>query len=186
MMEAFKMLNTLVKQIAVVLFLLGGWFVPTQTVHAANVSDQARNIVDAPLCLPGEGFKFSGDCLRAGPIEYLSKMADLGITFPLSPLPGRNVDRSLTAVPYYYAQVITDNAPLFSSLEDAVQGEPVLRRIEGGFDFVTYIDAAEVQEKRYYMIDPGIWMSGNDLSRIGATSSLQGLTFQWTPNVQFG
>jgi len=141
---------------------------------------------DAPLCLPGGGFLFSGDCLSAGPVEYLSKMADLGITFPLRPLPGTKADRSLTAVPYFYAQVITDNAPLFSSLDDAVRGEPVLRRIEAGFDFVTYIDAAEVQGKRYYMIDPGIWMDGKDLSRIGTTSSLQGVTFQWTPKVQFG
>jgi hypothetical protein len=113
-------------------------------------------------------------------------MADLGITFPLKPLPGRNADQSLTAVPYFYAQVISDNAPLFSSLDDAVRGEPVLRRIEAGFDFVTYIDAAEVQGRRYYMVDPGIWMDGKDLSRIGATSSLQGVTFQRTPNLQFG
>ena len=178
--------NTLVKRIAVVLIMIGGWLVTSQTVHAAYVADQAQNMDDAPLCLPGEGFQFSRDCLRAGPVKYISKMADFGITFPLRPLPGRNADQSLTDVPYFYAQVITDNAPLFSSLEDAVRGEPVIRRIEAGFDFVTYIDAAEVQGRRYYMVDPGIWMDGKDLSRIGATSSLQGLTFQRTPIVQFG
>jgi hypothetical protein len=180
------MKNILALRITFGLLLVGGWIVTAQTVQAASDADQARNMTGAPLCLPGSGFQYFNDCFRSGPVEYLDKMAGLGITFPLRSLPGRNADQSLTAVPYYYAQVITDNAPLFSSLEDAVQGEPVLRRIEGGFDFVTYIDAAEVQEKRYYMIDPGIWMSGNDLSRIGATSSLQGLTFQWTPNVQFG
>lgn len=178
--------NSLVKRIVVVLMMIAGWFVTSQNVHAAYVGDQARNTDDAPLCLPGEGYQISGDCLHAGPIEYLSKMADLGITFPLRPLPVRKPDQILTTVPYFYAQVITDNAPLFSSLDDAVRGKPILRRIEAGFDFVTYIDSSEVQGRRYYMVDPGIWMAGKDLSRIGATSSLQGVTFQRTPNLQFG
>jgi hypothetical protein len=176
------MKNILILRILFVLLFLGGWIVTAQTVQAANHG----NKVDAPLCLPGQGYQFSGDCLRSGPVEYIDKMADLGITFPLRQLPVRKTDQSLTSVPYYYAQVTSDNARVYSSLEDAIRGEPELRRIEPGFDFVTYIDAAEVQGKRYYMIDPGIWMDGKDLSRIGATSSLQGLTFQRTPNVQFG
>jgi uncharacterized membrane protein len=124
-METIKMPNSLVKRIVVVLMMIAGWFVTSQNVHAAYVGDQARNTDDAPLCLPGEGYQISGDCLHAGPIEYLSKMADLGITFPLRPLPVRKPDQILTTVPYFYAQVITDNAPLFSSLDDAVRGKPI-------------------------------------------------------------
>jgi hypothetical protein len=185
-MVASKMKKRLIVRITLGFLLLGSWIVNPQIVQAAYYADQPRNMADAPLCLPGQGYRFSGDCLRSGPVEYLDKMAGLGITFPLRQLTVRKADQTLTAVPYYYAQVTSDNAPVYSSLEDAVRGEPVLRRIEPGFDFVTYIDAAEVQGKRYYMIDPGIWMDGKDLSRIGATSSLQGVTFQRTPNVQFG
>jgi hypothetical protein len=185
-MVASKMKKRLIVRITLGFLLLGSWIVNPQIVQAAYYADQPRNMADAPLCLPGQGYRFSGDCLRSGPVEYLDKMAGLGITFPLRQLTVRKADQTLTAVPYYYAQVTSDNAPVYSSLEDAVRGEPVLRRIEPGFDFVTYIDAAEVQGKRYYMIDPGIWMDGKDLSRIGATSSLQGLTFQRTPDVEFG
>jgi hypothetical protein len=71
-------------------------------------------------------------------------------------------------------------------LEAAIQGEPVLRQIETGFDFVTYIDAAESEGERFYMIDQGIWMRGRDLSRLGSTGSFQGLVFSQTPKVQFG
>lgn len=106
--------------------------------------------------------------------------------FSFAPLPAQQADASFAVVPFWYAQVKTPNAPVFASLEAAVQGEPVLRRIEAGFDFVTYIDAAEVTGKRYYMIDPGIWMRGSDLSRIGATGSFQGLVFSQTPGMSFG
>jgi hypothetical protein len=180
------MKNILVLRITFGLILLGGWIVTAQTVQAASAGDQANSRADVPLCLPGPGLQYFSDCLRSGPAEYLKKMAGLGITFPLRPLPVRKADQNLIAVPYNYAQETSDNDQVYSSLEDAVRGEPVLRRIEPGFDFVTYIDAAEVQGKRYYMIDPGIWMDGKDLSRIGTTSSLQGLRFQRTPKVQFG
>lgn len=60
--------------------------------------------------------------------------------------------------PNTYLRVIRPDAPLFTSLEAAVAGEPVYRTLETGFDYVTYIDYAEVDGVRYYMIAPGIWM----------------------------
>jgi hypothetical protein len=163
--------------------LLLGWMAISIPVQAA---DNAPLPAGAPLCLPRLELMNSRDCLILGPAHYLSQMADLGITFPPRPLPAKSPDTSFTAVSYHYAQVVQEDAPIFASLEAAVHGEPVLRRIENGFDFVTYIDVAEVDEKRYYMIDQGIWMRGRDLSRLGATSSFQGLVFRETSNVQFG
>jgi hypothetical protein len=113
-------------------------------------------------------------------------MAELGIFFPPSPLPAKPPAPKLASVPYHYARVVKENAPVFISLEDAIRGENVFRRIEPGFDFVTYIDQAEVDGKRYFMIDQGIWMRGSDLSRISVTSSFQGLIFQETPKNAFG
>ncbi len=113
-------------------------------------------------------------------------MAKIGIFFPPIPLPAKTSDPGLASVPYHYARVVKENAPVFTSLEDAIRGEIVFRRIETGFDFVTYVDQAEVGGKRYFMIDQGIWMRGSDLSRISATSSFQGLTFRETPKNAFG
>jgi len=102
---------------------------------------------------------------------------------PFAPIP---LDPSYSLVPYYYAQVTRGNAPVFASLAAADQGEPVLRRIEPGFVYVSYLDSAEVDGKRFYMIEPGIWMRANDLSRIGVPQTFQGLLFEQTPDQQFG
>ncbi len=104
-------------------------------------------------------------------------------TGPFDPTP---LDPAYSLVPYQYAQVTRDNAPVFDSLDAAIQGSPVLKRIEPGFVYVTYIDAAEVDGKRYYMIDYGQWMRGADLSRAGVPQTFQGLLFSQTPDGQFG
>ena len=139
-----------------------------------------------PLCLPGMDTLIRDDCLLLGPAHYLARHAKLGLTFPPRPLPASSPDPEHAIVPYLYARVTQLSAPVFASIEAAVQGGPVLQRIEAGFDFITYIDAAEVNGQRYYMIDQGIWMRGEDLSRLGATGSFQGLVFSWTPQFQFG
>jgi lipoprotein-anchoring transpeptidase ErfK/SrfK len=158
-------------------------FQPAQAAH--NLGEEP--VPDgAPLCMPTRYPLTNVTCLPLGPVHYRARMAELGITFPLQRLPANSPDNELSAVPYLYAQVVKDNAPVFASLEAAVKGDPVLRRIKPGFDYVTYIDAAEVDGKRYYMIDQGVWMRGADLSRISATSSFQGLAFRSTPKVQFG
>ncbi len=141
---------------------------------------------DAPLCLPNVDLLSAGECLHLGPAHYLSSMAELGIYFPPTPLPAKTPDPALAFVPYHYARVVKENAPVFPSLEDAIRGESVLRRVEAGFNFVTYIDQTEVDGKRYFMIDQGIWMRGSDLSRISATSNFQGLIFLETPKNAFG
>jgi len=125
-------------------------------------------------------------CFSHGFSHYYSHYSK-GVNSPSTrPLPAQPADPTLAIVPYWYARVIRENAPIFASLEAAIQGEPVLRRIETGFDFVTYIDSAVENGKKYYMIDAGIWMRGGDLSRIGATGSFQGLVFSETPRNQFG
>jgi hypothetical protein len=58
--------------------------------------------------------------------------------------------------------------------------------MEPGFRYVTYIDVAEVEGDRYYMIDFGKWMRGSDLSRVSGSSTFQGLEFTSTPKNAFG
>ena len=102
---------------------------------------------------------------------------------PFDPTP---LDPSYSLVPFFYAQVTRDNAPVFGSLDAAIQGSPVVKKIEPGFVYVTYIDAAEVDGSRYYMIDHGLWMRGADVSRVGVPQTFQGLLFSQTPDGQFG
>jgi len=130
-----------------------------------------------------------------GPFVYQIFQIDCALIFPASlenkldistsPLPTNAPDPALSQLPYYYLRVTRENAPLFTSLDAAVAGEPVYRAMETGFDYVSYIDYAEVDGKSYYMIAPGIWMQRNGLSPI-ATPTFQSLEFWDTPKNDFG
>lgn len=153
----------------------------TFSPHAGNLSKSV-----AWLCIPVSDFRTNEDCLLSGPSQYLANLAKFGISLPPIPLPARPPDRQLAVVPYRYAQVVGENAPMFGLLEDAIRGTPILYNLETGFDFVTYTDLVEQEGKRYFMVDAGVWMRGEDLSRISATSSFQGLEFRETPKNNFG
>ena len=138
------------------------------------------------LCLPGVYLSPANGCSPLGPSQYLSRMAEMGITFPIPPLQADAPDPALRAVPYTYARVTTPDAPVFATLEDAIAGEPVKRYIREGFDFISYIDVKVVDGKKYYMIDLGEWMRRSDLSGDVAVSVFQGLVFHKTPELAFG
>ena len=142
----------------------------------------------AVLCLPGIYTYDPGNCTPAGPSAYLTQMAEKGITFPLTALPARKPDASLTYVEYRYGYVRTNNAPVYSSVEDALTGSKKLapRRIDSSFTYISYTEEAYIDGKRFYMIDPGAWMTANDVSRIGSVPLFQGLTFSRTPVNAFG
>jgi lipoprotein-anchoring transpeptidase ErfK/SrfK len=101
------------------------------------------------------------------------------------PLPIRKPDPALSDLPYYYARVTRENAPLFTSLEAAIAGKPVYRTLETGFDYVTYISLERVNGKRYFMIAPGVWLPGDGVSPV-ATPTFQSLELTRTPRNDFG
>jgi len=172
--------------VAVFISIIAVWLLPVGYAQAVPNVETMPSTGSEPLCLPTMDLLQPGDCLHLGPAHYLSSLAELGITLPPRPLPATRPDLLLATVPFRYAQIISSDAPVFTSLEDAVRGDAPLYRIETGFDFVTYIDQAEVNGKRYFMIAPGMWMRGGDLSRLSATSSFQGLIFRETPKNSFG
>ena len=141
----------------------------------------------AVLCRPERYQKSpNGECFPAGPSAYLQRMADLGMQFPLRPFPGVAPDPTLTFLDIRYGEVVTRNAPVYASLEDAIRKKEVINRIDSSYSFISYIDEAVVDGKRYYMVDYGSWMTANDISRIGAPSYFQGLTFTRSPHRPFG
>jgi hypothetical protein len=105
---------------------------------------------------------------------------------PNMPFPGVKPDASLAYTNNAYAQVVTDFAPVYASLEDAVAGKPVLEKMEPGFEYVTYLDTVVVDEARYYMVEYGRWMTANDLSRVSGASTFQGFEFSQPPIRPFG
>ncbi len=168
------------------LLALAAWLLPMKDVRAAYSTDRPAPSGSPALCLPNLDLQGAGDCLHLGPAHYRYTLAKLGFTFPPIPLPARQPDPQLAIVPYHYARVVGENAPVFGSAEDAARGENILYRLETGFDFITYIELAEMNGERAFMIAPGVWMRGRDLSRISATSSFQGLVFRETPRNAFG
>lgn len=151
----------------------------------------ARAAVDQPptaetLCLPGVYHQAPQDCLPLGPSAYLTRMDTMGISFPLRSLATKAPDSVLSQVPYYYAKVTSPDAPIFPSLEAAMAGKEVKRRLEPGFNYVSYIDVSIVDGIKYYMIDFGEWMRAGDLSAGVAVSTFQGMEFAATPGNSFG
>ena len=140
---------------------------------------------EAP-CLPGIYAENSSDCMPVGPAQYLEEMAALGITFPLQPLPAGQPDPELGTPFTNYARVTVPEAEIFVSLEEAIIGKNPFTTIETGFNYVSYIDLQIVEGKKYYMIAPGQWMRGGQLSGGVAPSTYGGLEFFSTPERDFG
>lgn len=156
-------------------------FSPPQNVEAASSVSQG----DGSVCIYRPNTIYLDDCLQVEAAIYQMRMDSQTGSVAISPLPSRPPDPALSNIPYYYARVMRENAPLFTSLDDAVAGQPVYRRLETGFDYITYIDLARVDGKRYFMIDPGVWLPGDGVSPV-ATPTFQGLEFTSTPRNDFG
>jgi hypothetical protein len=115
-------------------------------------------------------------------------MAGKGMRFPLTGLSARPPDPGLTYVEYRYGLVNKPNAPVYGSVEDALSGNKknAVRRIDSSFSYISYAEETVIDGKRFYMIEPGAWMTANDITRIGSVPLFQGLTFQRTPSGPFG
>jgi hypothetical protein len=143
---------------------------------------------DPVLCLPGVYLTPANGCTPAGPSAYLNTLAGRGMTLPLAPLPARRPDPTLSDVDVHYGLVRTSPAPIFATLEDALSGnrKRAARELMSAFGYISYVQDTVVDGKRFYEIDPGAWMTANDISRIGAIPRFQGLEFSRTPQSDFG
>jgi hypothetical protein len=163
--------------------LLALTFIPGFKAQAAEVP----NGNGAVLCLPGNYSFAATDCKPNGPAAYQTEMAKIGIGLPLPPIPAIKPDFNLTYVDYLYGTVHTDNAPVYGSVEDAIQNNKnkAIRRVNGSFVYVSYRDSQEVDGKRVYMVAPGEWMTANDVARVTAPV-FQGIEFSETPQHTVG
>ena len=173
------------KRILLVVFFisLSILLVPAPAQAAEQVISRSDALItgseDGVLCLPGVYFHDMGDCAPVGPSTYLTEMAEMGITLPLTPLPAKKPDFELTYVDVRYGQVRTSNAPVYPSVEAALKGnrKQAIRRIDAPFSYISYTDEVVIDGKRFYMIEPNAWMTANDVIRIGAVPLFQGMTY---------
>lgn len=156
------------------------------SVSASEFEGVLDDIAGEVLCLPGSFISPGGDCTPLGPSAYISRMAEMGVIFPLRSVSGQVPDPSLTFVNIRYGEVVRQNARVYASLDDAVKKGEVIKKIDSPYSFISYTDEAVVDGKRYYMVEYGGWMTANDISRIGTPSLFQGLTFSHTPDRPFG
>jgi lipoprotein-anchoring transpeptidase ErfK/SrfK len=154
--------------------------------RAANLESETAAFVGEILCLPGKINSPTDKCQILGPAEYLSRMSDLGVSFPIQVENGIHPDPTLTYVDMRYGEVTRENAKVYATLDDAIKNGSVVRRIDSPYSFISYYDEAVVDGKRYYMVDYGGWMTANDISRIGTPSLFQGRVFTHTPERSFG
>lgn len=159
-----------------------GWRVIPARAAAANSTNSGI------ICLPGVYLQDPGNCAPVGPSAYLTQMAEKGVTFPMTGLALSKPAFDLTYVNTRYGLVHTANAPVYGSVEDAMTGNKgrAVQRIDSPFAYISYTDEAVVDGRRFYMIDQGLWMTANDVSRIGSVPLFQGVTLTRTPDHQFG
>jgi len=170
-----------------ILLLLIFYFTPTNTFAKALDNYGAdESYIGSVLCLSDRFQGVLGECSNLGPSGYLERMASMGVSFPLQPLPGNPPDTSLIHLNLRYGEVVVPNAPVFASLQDAINRDRVVRYIDSPLSFISYFDEAVIDGNRYYMISSGEWMTAVEISRIGSPSRYQGLSFSRTPNQTFG
>jgi lipoprotein-anchoring transpeptidase ErfK/SrfK len=158
----------------------------------ADAPAQADSSAPEVLCLPGVYILTPQDCLVAGPAAYLTRMADKGITFPLTPLPARPPAVELTYNLYQYARLKENEAtPVYASAEDAFKDQNPVTAIEaGGLRYISYIDEAYLsggEKPDAFQLRSGGWVAArNIMRRENAITRFQGLELTRTPNRPFG
>lgn len=114
----------------------------------------------------------------------LTALAVEGI-LPERPLPIHAYDEELGDIPFYYLRANSDSGtPLYTSLGDAVRAQDAYRVMEPGFVFFSWLDWFDQEGERIYMVEPGIYIRGGDVSRV-APSSFHGIMLNGTPERPF-
>ena len=167
--------------IIITFFALGLSIQPTLAAEDTQPAD------GAVVCLPGANLNVFSDCAPSGSAQYLTELAQNGITFPPEPFPVQHPDFALNYIPHQYAQVRTDLAPVYGSLDQAIEGDDksAIRRIDSPFSYISYYQDTVVDGARYYEIDYNNWMTAFDVSRV-TPQRFQGLSFKSTPSQPFG
>ncbi len=140
------------------------------------------------LCLPDAYLVVSDSCTPLGPSEYLTDYVKNGGSYPEQPFTGKNIDQSLTEVPYKYAKINIDNwevANLYSTAAEAAEaGTPAGTISTGAIRYVSYDNETEINGKSYVRSKAReMWLRASPAS---VKAETLGRTFSKTPEYEFG
>lgn len=154
----------------------------SEPTHAQTQTPRPEPDNGSVVCSPGVYSQPPGDCLVAGPSIYLEQLASLGLTLPAAPLPAVAADPALSALPFHYFHVISQDPVTVGAAPGDTGGA---QSLYPGFVYVGYQDRLDTGHGIYYMMQNGGWIPGKG-ERVGEISTFQGLQFQSTPRNSFG
>lgn len=142
----------------------------------------------AVLCQPGIYLETPGDCAPLGPSETITRLAQIGMEYPLRSLPASRPSPELNSLPYQYYKVdASTGTKFYPSLEAAIAKQGPSRILPPGrLLYVVYNSRIDTERQgTYFLLPSGNYMPG-DGSTAQVASSFQGLEFHDTPRHAFG
>lgn len=174
--------------ISLTVLFLALTFSPGQTVSAQTTLLPEDNS-GAVLCQPGIYPEPPGDCAPLGPSETLTRLSQqMGMAYPLRPLPASRPSPELNALPYRYYKVnAATGTGFYPSLEAAIARQGASRILPSGrILYVVYTSRIDTERQgTYFLLPSGNYMPG-DGSTAQVASSFQGLEFHAAPRNAFG
>lgn len=156
----------------------------------AVVSDAvaAAPNVDASdaFCAPGNYSRTPELCPDYGPAASSIHLQSVQLPAQIPRLDFTRIDYGNGPIlKYSYARVVTSNAPVFASAEDALANANPKRRYAPGFVFVSLL--GQVKEGQpVFQINPGEFMRAADLKLYLKAPSYQGIVLDKQPERPFG
>ncbi len=142
----------------------------------------------AVLCQPGVYLESPGNCAPLGPSETITRLAQIGMDYPLRPLPASKPSPELNVLPYRYYKVDPNTGTgFYPNLESAIARQGASRILPSGrLLYVTYSSRIDTEKQgTYFLLPSGSYMPG-DGSTAQVASAFQGLEFHATPRTAFG
>jgi hypothetical protein len=171
-----KMIKSIKSPSRYPIFIAFGLTVAVLLVHSPGLALESGDSGPIKaLCVPEVYAEMPAGCSLQGPAEYIDRMTRMGIDLPARPIPVSAPSPDLVQLDYHYAKVSSESVPLYASLSDASTGGQPISHLESGFTYISYQDTAEVNGHLYFLLRSGEWLTGGNLSRIGAVSPFQGV-----------
>jgi hypothetical protein len=136
------------------------------------------------LCVPSAQLTGTAHCAPYGPGTFTAQYAAAVIPKTIPLLPDDRLPRPAKVVELDYARVLTPDAPVFASPEDAITGAAA-GTLGKGFVFVNIVRAEQIGEQVVYRIRTGQYVRATDVKQV-EPSEWQGVPLQVKPKYPVG
>lgn len=139
---------------------------------------------ETALCAPSAQTAELADCPDQGPGAYRAAFAAAALPAETPELPAERLPRLAKVLEAVYARVITSDAPLFATPEDALAGN-IVRTTGKGFIFMQLVEALAAGDQPLYRVRGGEYIRAADVQAV-EPSGFQGLALTARPAYPFG